>query len=105
MEYKDNRLHIECDPNKLKTWELMVLEKNQIEPAMLVLCRYVVNGNGPIDKDLPDKKPLRRLTEDEKNQLMDGQGFMWLEDLEVSLLQETMRTFIDGASEALEKKK
>lgn len=102
--YNDNRLHIECDPAELQTWELMAIEKVNLEQVCLVLCRYVANGSGPVSKDLPDKKPLRKLTRDEKNQLMDSPGFEWLESLSIPMLQSVTRTFIEGATEAAEKK-
>jgi hypothetical protein len=102
--YKDNRLHIECDPEELQTWELMALETNSIQDMCLVLCRYVANGNGPIDKDLPERKALRKLTKGEKDQLMDGQGYEWLENMPVNQIQNVVKTFLDGATETLQKK-
>lgn len=104
MDLKDNRLHIECDPEQLQTWELMALEKLSIEGMLLVLCRYVANGSGVISADLPDKKPIRKLTNDEKNQLMDSEGFEWLESMPATRIRDVASTFIDGASEALQKK-
>ena len=102
--YKDNRLHIECDPEQLQTWELMALETNSIHDMCLVLCRYVANGSGAIDKDLPERKALRKLTKDEKNQLMDGQGYEWLENMPVNQIQNVVKAFLDGATETLQKK-
>lgn len=102
--YNDNRLHIECDPAQLQTWELIALEKNSVEQVCLILCRYVANGNGPIDKDLPEKKPFRKLTKDEKELLMNGAGFEWLEEMPVERIQSVVKTFLDGATEALQKK-
>jgi hypothetical protein len=102
--YKDNRLHIECNPEELQTWELMALETNSIQDMCLVLCRYVANGNGPIDKDLPERKALRKLTKGEKNQLMDGQGYEWLENMPVNQIQSVVKAFLDGATETLQKK-
>lgn len=104
MDYKDNRYHIECDPDQLQTWELMEIEKLSISSICLVLCRYVANGNGAVDKDLPEKKPVRRLDTKEKKALMDGKGYEWLELLPVADLRNVAKTFMEGATEAMEKK-
>jgi len=103
-EFKDNRYHIECDPSQLQTWELMEIEKLSVSSILLVLCRYVANGDGAVDKELPEKRPLRRMSNEDKDALMDGKGYMWLEELPVTQLQNVARTFVDGATESLEKK-
>ncbi len=82
----------------------MEIEKLSISSICLVLCRYVANGSGAIDKDLPDKKPLRRMSQKEKDALMDSKGYMWLEDMPVNQLQGVATTFMEGATEAMEKK-
>ncbi len=102
--YKDNRFHIEANPDELQTWELIAIEQASIEKICLVLCRYVHNGNGQVDKDLPIKQPFRKMSTEQMNALMDGKGFEWLEELPMAQLRDVAQTFIQGATETLEKK-
>jgi len=103
-EFNDNRIHIKADPSQVQMWELMELESLKIKNVCLVLCRYVANGNGYISHDLPEKKPLRRMSDSEKEELMNSAGFEWLETLQFELLKDVASTFVDGASESIEKK-
>lgn len=83
----------------------MAIEELSVKNICLILSRYVANGSDePISKNLPDKKPIRKLSKDELNQLMDSEGFEWLETLPANKLRSVAEAFIEGATESLEKK-
>lgn len=95
----DNRYKLEVDPQKVQTWEIMLLEKGQtlrVTDLVMVFSRYLANGSGPISPDLPDK-PLNKLTAEERAQIEASEAYGILCTFPVPKLRDISKSFVENA--------
>ena len=73
-EFTDNRYRLEIDVKKLELWEVAIFESEKISDIMLLLARYLANGNGPISPDLPSE-PIDELPRAELAKMKNSKAY------------------------------
>ena len=89
--------HLAINPKKLELWEIDVFESGNMGNGMLVLARYLVNGNGrPVSPDLPTE-PIDELPKAEIARIRNSPAYKTLRRFSVAQLESAMEQIKDGS--------
>ena len=98
---KDNRIHLDVDPKKLQTWEIMIFEEDspKINDLLMVFSRYAANGDGLVSANLPND-PLDELTQEQVKEIKSSTAYKALRRFTLPALRQAARSFAEQAGEA-----
>lgn len=101
--YIDNRLHIEADPVKIQTWELIIFEDDDATTIdiIMILARYLANADGLVSPDLPSD-PVDELTKEQRMEIKNSKAYKAIKRFHPSVLKQTAREFGSKATEELD---
>jgi hypothetical protein len=95
-ELTDNRYRLEVDVKKLELWEVAVFESEKISDIMLLLARYLANGNGRISPDLP-AEPIDELPRAEIARIKNSEAYKVVRRFNQAQLEQVTTSVKAGA--------
>ena len=103
VPHVDNRVHLDVDPKKVETWEIMIFEDRTVRIAdlLMIFSRYASNGRGLISPGLPSE-PVDELTDEQRAEIQASEAFKLLRRFSLPNLRLAAQSFADQAKMALD---